>query len=154
MTLPYTKAGRVYFFLCFAAFVAVILGSSHPPLLRDYPDWVYQGVLLAKTRSGHPVAGYALKLYPVPNSITTLARALLTLAFGWMLAAKLWLVASFLVAAATTYFAAETFRCRGSLRWVLPGVLFFWTSVLVRHDQLQHWKLSSAPSRLQALQAR
>lgn len=80
-------------------FVALLLGhalviatSPNPPVLQDYPDWVYQGVLFAKLVGGHAVAGYALKHYPVPNSLTTIGVGSLTLLFGWAAAAKIWLL--------------------------------------------------------------
>ncbi len=130
MALLYRWAGKTFFLGIFAAFVAVVLGSSNAPLLRDYPDWVYQGALLAKTVTGHPVAGYALKHYPVPNSITTVGIALLTLAFGWVAAAKLWLGAYLALAAGTSLFAVATFGSRQALWWALPAMLFlgqgFW----------------------------
>ncbi len=70
----------------------VLLASPHPPVLQDYPDWVYQGVLFAKLVTRHPVPGYALKHYPVPNSVTTVGVGLLSLVVGWQAAARLWLV--------------------------------------------------------------
>jgi len=125
VTVQRHMAGKIFFVLTFLAFASVILASSQPPLLRDFCDWVFQGTLFAKTLAGHPVAGYALKHYPVPNSITTLGLALLTLAFGWMWAAKLWLIAYLAMAMATTFFVARVFKPQSSVWWALPAVLFF-----------------------------
>ncbi len=118
-------AGRIYFVLSFLAFALVIVASSQPPLLRDYPDWVYQGVLLAKMLAGHPVAGYAIKHYPVPNSITTVGLALLTLSIGWMWAAKVWLLIGLGLSAVTTFIVARVFPLPGWMWWSLPTMLFF-----------------------------
>ena len=70
----------------------LIVTSPNPPMLQDYPDWVYQGVLFAKLLTRHPVSDYMLKPYPVPNSLTTVGVGVLTLLVGWQVAAKLWLV--------------------------------------------------------------
>jgi|GEM_PF-3622504 len=127
----WNKAGKIFFVVSFLAFALVVLGSSEPPILRDYPDWVYQGVLLAKTLTGHPVSGYALRAYPVPNSITTVGLGLLTVLFGWVLAAKLWVVIYLAFAAWTSLYAGSVFAIKdGGLWWVLPAALFlgqlFW----------------------------
>ena len=126
-----SRAGKIFFVLSFLAFALAVLSFREPPLLRDYPDWVYQGVLLAKTLTGHPVAGYALKPYPVPNSITTMGLGLLTILFGWQLAAKLWLILYLLFAGAASLYAGSVFGVKdGGLWWVLPVTLFlgqlFW----------------------------
>jgi hypothetical protein len=104
------KAGKIFFFASFLAFAVVVLSFPAPPILRDYPDWVYQGVLLAKALTGHPVAGYALKPYPVPNSMTTVGLGVLTVAFGWQLAAKLWVVVYLVLATVTSLYAGSVFE--------------------------------------------
>lgn len=125
------RAGKIFLVVSFLAFGLAVLSSGQPPILRDYPDWVYQGVLLAKLLTGHPVSGYALKLYPVPNSITTVGLGLLTVAFGWVLAAKLWVVIYLGFAAFSSLYAGKVFGVKdGGLWWVLPVTLFlgqlFW----------------------------
>ena len=129
--MAWERAGKIFFVTSFAIFALVILFSAEPPLLRDYPDWVYQGVLLAKTLAGHPVAGYALKPYPVPNALTTIGLALLTLVFGWQLAAKLWLLVYLILASVASLYAGSVFGVKEKgLWWVLPATLFlgqlFW----------------------------
>lgn len=74
-----------------AAYFALLFAARQPPPFVDYPDWVFQGVLLHGVLSGHPVAGYALKHYPVPNSLTTVALGVLDLILPWALAARLWI---------------------------------------------------------------
>ena len=87
-----TSLWRWLFLFLMAAHALVVLAAPHPPILQDYPDWVYQGVLFARRLAHHPVPGYVLHHYPVPNTLTTVGIALLTLAVGWQLAAKLWIL--------------------------------------------------------------
>lgn len=122
----WSYTGKRFFLGVCAAYVAIVLALPQPPLLSDYPDWIYQGVLLAKTLTGHPVAGYALKAYPVPNSLSTVGLGLLTLLCGWKIAAKLWLVLYIVFASITSLYAAKVFEVEESLLWwVLPGTVFF-----------------------------
>ena len=119
-------AARTYFVCCFLASAAAILLSYHPPLFMDYPDWVYQGVLFGKFLSGHPVAGYVLKHYPVPNSISTVGLGLFTLAFGWVVAAKAWMVLYLVVACGTCIYTGKVLEVsEDAVWWLLPGIIFF-----------------------------
>lgn len=61
------------------------------PLLGDYAEWTYQGVLLRNLLQGHADAAYLLKHYPVPNSATTIGLGLLMLFLPWQIAGKVWL---------------------------------------------------------------
>ena len=72
---------------------AILLSSSAAPILGDYVEWVYHGVLLRDALQGHPNPAYLLKTYPVPNSLTTVGIGLIMLVMPWKLAAKLWLIA-------------------------------------------------------------
>lgn len=89
------QIGRFYFYAIFLAYAIVILSSRHAPLLQDYPDWVYQGVLFQHLISGHLDAGYVFHTFPVPNSLTTVALGMLNFLLGWVLAAKVWIVMLF-----------------------------------------------------------
>jgi hypothetical protein len=107
-------------------FALVALLSANPPFLRDYGNWVYQGDVLAKALSGHPVALYQFKHYPVPNSLVTIGLGVLTRAFGWLWAAKIWLAFSILVNSAAAFFAARAFQIREAALWfALPGAFLF-----------------------------
>jgi len=67
--------------------------TSHAlPLLGDYSEWTYHGVLLRDWLQGHLDQGYVLKNYPVPNSLTTVGLGLLMLIMPWKLATKTWLI--------------------------------------------------------------
>ena len=113
------------------AYIVVILRAQQAPLTVDYPDWVYQGVLFHGVLTGHPVAGYALKHYPVPNSLTTVVLGLLDCILPWVWAAKMW-VAVYLALAFTA--SKILARVSGAADWqmivVLPTVAFlnldFW----------------------------
>ncbi len=120
------SAGKVFFIACFTIFALITFTSSRPPLFMDYPDWVYQGVLFGRVLSGHPVSGYTLKHYPVPNTISTIGLGLLSLAFGWAMAARLWVILYLTVACATGIRVIKIFGIQEwSVWWILPGVLFF-----------------------------
>lgn len=115
--------GSFYLSAIFLAYAIVILFSAHAPLLQDYPDWVYQGVLFQHRISGHLDPGYVLNSFPVPNSLTTVALGMLNFVAGWSIAAKVWLVLLFVFAiyamrrferalgqpTGWTYFLAPTF---------------------------------------------
>ena len=75
------------------ALTAVLLfARPAAPALGDYAEWTYHGVLLRDVLQGHADAGYVLKNYPVPNSMTTWVLGALMLALPWAVAAKVWLV--------------------------------------------------------------
>jgi hypothetical protein len=113
------------------AYSLVILTSIAPPPFADYPDWVYQGVLFHSVLSGHPVAGYALKHYPVPNSTTTVGLGLLDMVLPWRWAAKVWICFYLALTGVATWVLA---RSLGAKDWrlvvALPGIVFlnlnFW----------------------------
>ena len=92
MTYVSRRLWQGCFLLLLTGYALTIFAAPSAPLLQDYPDWVYQGVLLAKVFTHHAAPGYVLKHYPVPNSLTTLGIAALSLALGWKLAAKFWLL--------------------------------------------------------------
>ncbi len=105
----------------FAAYTAAIFVHRWPPFLGDFPDWVYQGSLLARHMRGLPDAGHALKMYPVPNSTVTVVLGLLMLVMPWAVAAKLTLCGWFAVASLGVWRLA---RACGTGRWiwlVAPG---------------------------------
>ncbi len=105
--------------------------APHAPMLQDYPDWVYQGLLLKKALTGHAVSGYVLRNYPVPNALTTVGVALLTLMMPWAAAAKVWidLVLAIMACGALRFVFALRAPPR-NLLLLLPAALVgidFWT---------------------------
>ncbi|WP_431272085.1 hypothetical protein [Dankookia sp. P2] len=70
---------------------AVLVLAPYPPL-QDFPEWAYQGQLLARLLRGLPVDGVVLATTPVPNSSVQLLLGLLSLAMPAALAARLFLL--------------------------------------------------------------
>jgi hypothetical protein len=125
------RAAWVYFFLVLAAYAGVVLAGKLPPAFVDYPDWVYEGVLFHAVLTGHPVAGYALKHYPVPNSLTTVGLGLLDGFLPWQMAGKVWVVLYLALAGVSFWMVMRALRVRATLLLVIvPGILFvnldFW----------------------------
>ena len=124
-------AAWAYFLGVMAAYMVVILKAPQPPAFVDYPDWVFQGVLLHGVLTGHPVAGYLLKPYPVPNSLTTVGLGLLDCAMPWAWAAKLWICGYLALATVVTWQLCEAADAQDwRLLVALPSVMFlnldFW----------------------------
>lgn len=124
-------AAWLYFAGALLAYSWVILAAKMPPPLVDYPDWVYQGVLFHGVLTGHPFAGYVLKSYPVPNSLTTVGLGLLDLLLPWQWAGKIWIVLYLALATFSIWIVLRAFKIR---EWrpvvALPAILFlnldFW----------------------------
>jgi hypothetical protein len=76
--------------LCVAGFL--VLKNYSAPLIGDYSEWSYHGLLLRDVLQGHPDSAYVLKNYPVPNSFTTVVLGLLMLVMPWKAAAMTWLL--------------------------------------------------------------
>lgn len=96
--------------LCLAA---ILFLHSGAPAAGDFGEWTYHGVLFRDVLTRHPDAGYLLKPYPVPNSLTTWVLGALMLVFPWLIAAKVFL----LLEVALGLFAAwELSNCSGTPR--------------------------------------
>jgi hypothetical protein len=125
------RLAGAYFVAIMAAYAAVILAAPAPPPFVDYPDWVYQGVLFHLVLTGHPAAGYALKPYPVPNSLTTAALGVLGLFLRWDWAGKVWECCYLALASFASWSLARALRAGDwRLTLALPALLFlnlvFW----------------------------
>jgi hypothetical protein len=114
-------------FISVVAFI--FFRTSAMPIFGDYAEWTYHGVLLRDVLQGHPDAGYILKNYPVPNSMSTLGLGLLMLLMPWKIAAKVWLIGE---ACLGLFAAIQLQRASGSLQgwklWVLPAAMLFGTT--------------------------
>lgn len=71
---------------------AAILVPPYPPL-QDYPEWAYQGQLLARLFQGLPIGEVRLADKPIPNSSVQLLLGLLSVVLSPALAARLFLLA-------------------------------------------------------------
>lgn len=122
------------FLLCLlglTAAAAALVYRGQAPVLGDYAEWTYHGVLLRNVLQGHPDAAYVLKRYPVPNSLTTVALGLLMLLLPWKIAAKVLLIAELAVGmAAAVQLQKGAGRAQGWRLLVLPAAMFlgiaFW----------------------------
>jgi hypothetical protein len=124
-------AAWIYFAAIMLAYSVIILTAQNPPLLVDYPDWVYQGVLFHGVLTGHAFPGYVLKLYPVPNSATTIGLGLLDGLLPWQWAAKVWVCLYLALATFSAWIVLRAFNIREwRLIVALPAILFlnldFW----------------------------
>lgn len=127
----FLRGAWLYFAVVMLAYAVVILTAAAPSPFIDFPDWVYQGVLFHHVLVGHPVAGYVLKHYPVPNSTTTVALGMLDLVLPWVWAAKLWACFYLALAGFSSWMLARALDIDDwRLVVVLPGVVFlnlnFW----------------------------
>jgi hypothetical protein len=95
-----------------AVYLLTILFANHPPLLQDYPTWVYEGVAVSHQFAGHADPQFSLKHYPVPNALTDVALGLLVNFFDWRWAAKIW---------TCLYLLFATFACLHLLRTLNKG---------------------------------
>jgi hypothetical protein len=77
---------------CLAIVIVPLFMATYLPL-QDYPDWLYQGTVLANYHSNFENYGssFELKIYPVPNSASTLIIALFSLFLPPILAGKMML---------------------------------------------------------------
>ncbi len=126
-----SKLAWLYFTGIFLLYVAIVLGSPGAPALQDYPDWIYQSVLFRDVVLGHPIPGYVLKAYPVPNSLMVFWVGLAATVVSWVWAAKLWLVLHLLLAAGATLHLCRALRTHSTAMLVtVPTLLFlnldFW----------------------------
>ncbi len=127
-----TRLAVLYLFGVLGAYAVVVLAARNPPPFVDYPDWVYQGELLHRVLMGHPVAGYALKHYPVPNSTTSVGLGLLDTVLPWRWAAKVWVCLYLVLAGVATWTLSGALGRRTEWRLLvaMPGIVFvnlnFW----------------------------
>ena len=69
---------RITFAACILIALALIWSYRFLPI-SDYPDWIFEGSIVAKLLRGQPLASYSFKHYPVPNSGTVAMLGLLDL---------------------------------------------------------------------------
>ena len=125
------RYGGLFLFIIFLVYTGIILTTKNPPAFVDYPDWVYQGVLFHRVLALHPVPGYGLKTYPIPNSLTTIGIGLLNTFVPWQWAGKLWICFYFGLAFFATIRLSRALHINNNyLFLLLPGTVFlnlnFW----------------------------
>jgi hypothetical protein len=74
---------------------AILVGGA--PYLHDFAEWLYQAQIVRHLSLGSDAAsGFTLATYPVPNSLTTILLAMLSVVFPPIWAGKIFLVAMLL----------------------------------------------------------
>lgn len=114
-------------FLVYAVFLFM---HAAAPSLTDYANWTYQGVLFHNHLLGLPDVAHRLKLYPVPNSASTIGIGLLCLLLPWKIAAKAWLCLQLLLSFVAIRHLLRTMEGSAALWLIAPAALFlnmnFW----------------------------
>jgi hypothetical protein len=129
--LIHRRYAQVIFVFIFVFYAFVVVIAQNPPAFVDYPDWVYQGVLFHGVLTRSPIFGYAMKPYPVPNTLTTIGIGALNLIVPWQWAGKLWICIYFLLAIVATFRLARVLNIKSRALWyALPNMVFlnlnFW----------------------------
>jgi hypothetical protein len=119
------KLAWLYFGAVMLGYCLVILTAPLPPTFVDYPMWAYEGILFHSFITGHAVAGYTIKHYPIPQSMTAVMVGLLNLLFSWKLAIKLWICVYLALASIASWMMARAMRASSALLVItLPPVIF------------------------------
>lgn len=131
----WTRYGYLYFVALLCLYALAVLCFRHPPYLQDYPTWVYEGTLYAQALTGHANPAFLVKRFPVPNMLSDLGLAALSLLFGWVWAAKVWVLAYLLVCACAVRRMAKTRPQAATLLYWMSPTLFivglpFWYGFL------------------------
>jgi len=126
---------RILFRTTFAACVisALILIWSHRFLpISDYPDWVFEGSIVAQLIHGKTLASYSFKHYPVPYSGTVALLGVLDLAFSPEVSGKIVLsLCVILLALSSTYLLSSLSNAADNPLLLIPllfllNTFFFW----------------------------
>jgi len=122
--------GEWYAAALFLVYAILLFAHTSAPSLTDYANWTYQGVLFHNHLIGLPDAAHWLKLYPVPNSASTIGIGLLSFLLPWMAAAKIWLCLQLLLSFVALRHLLQTVQGSAALWFIAPAALFlnmnFW----------------------------
>ncbi len=110
--------------LLFTIYISIVLLHHEPPSLTDYSDWTYEGVLLSNHLKHIPDPAHILKSYPVPNSISTLGIAALSLFLPWQMASKLWIVLMLVAFLLVSTYVMRTHSGTPALWLISPASIF------------------------------
>lgn len=110
--------------LLFLFYAAVLLWHKQLPALGDLTNWSYSGALFARHLQGTADPWHALKHYPVPNSLLTVAIGLLCALLPFVWAVKAMLILYFLLCLAAVKRLAAVAQT-SSLIWCIAPSGFF-----------------------------
>ena len=122
---------RITFAACILTALALIWSYRFLPL-SDYPDWVFEGTVVAKLLRGKALASYSFKRYPVPYSGTVATLGLLDLILAPEISGKIVLSLSvILMALSSTYLLRSLRRDVANPLLLIPllfllNTFFFW----------------------------
>jgi hypothetical protein len=159
---------RTTFAACLISALVLIWGHRFLPI-SDYPDWMFQGSIVAQILHGKTLPSYSFKHYPVPHSATVALLGLLDLALPPEVSGKIVLsLCVILIALSSTYvlssfttdidsplllipllFLLNTFFFWGELAYLLGlSVLFFYCGYLFRRvyriEPINWWLVGGA----------
>ena len=126
---------RILFRSTFAACVVsgLVLIWSHRFLpISDYPDWVFEGSVVAELLHGEAPASYSFKNYPVPNAGAVALIGILDLVFSPEASGRIVLSLSIILLALSSTYLLRSLRpdTESPLLLIpllfLPGTFFFW----------------------------
>jgi hypothetical protein len=122
---------RITFAACVITALVLIWGYRFLPI-SDYPDWIFEGSVVAKLLRGQALASYSFKHYPVPYSGTVALLGLLNLILTPEVSGKIVLsLCVVLLACSSTYFLRSLRRDAHNPLMLIPlmfvlNTFFFW----------------------------
>jgi hypothetical protein len=122
---------RTTFAACVISALVLIWGHRFLPI-SDYPDWVFEGSIVAELIHGNAPASYSFKHYPVPYSGTVALLGMLDLVFQPEISGKIVLSLSIvLLALSSTYLLRSLSDDTESPLLLIPllfllNTFFFW----------------------------
>lgn len=122
---------RSTFATCVLSALLLIWGHRFLPI-SDYPDWVFEGSIVAELIHGNAPASYSFKHYPVPYSGTVAMLGLLDLAFPPEISGKIVLsLCILLLAISSTYLLTSLNNDSDNSLLLIPllfllNTFFFW----------------------------
>ncbi len=122
---------RSTFAACVISALVLIWGHRFPPI-SDYPDWVFEGSIVAELIHGKSPASYSFKHYPVPYSGTVATLGVLDLIFQPEVSGKIVLsLCIMLLALSSTYLLSSLSDDTENPLLLIPllfllNTFFFW----------------------------
>ena len=122
---------RSTFAACVISALVLIWGHRFLPI-SDYPDWVFEGSIVAELIQGRTLASYSFKHYPVPYSGTVALLGMLDLVFQPEISGKIVLsLCIVLLALSSTYLLSSLSNDTENPLLLIPllfvlNTFFFW----------------------------
>ncbi len=122
---------RSTFAACVVSGLVLIWGHRFLPI-SDYPDWVFEGSVVAELLHGEAPASYSFKNYPVPNAGAVALIGILDLVFSPEASGRIVLSLCIVLLALSSTYLLKSLRpdTESPLLLIpllfLPGTFFFW----------------------------